>query len=91
MSLLVYSACELAGTLDMAQNEPFYGFTYAEGYLALPNALPLSISLPLRSERYDGERALPFFEGLLPEGGVRESVARQLHVSSTSPAQLMQL
>ena len=89
MNLVVYSQGERAGVLDMAQGEPFYGFTYDEGYLALPDAAPLSVSLPLQRERFDGARALPYFEGLLPEGDVRAAIARQLGISERSPAKLL--
>jgi serine/threonine-protein kinase HipA len=41
----------------------------------------LSASLPVRDEPYPNARAKPFFEGLLPEGSVRERVANEFHVS----------
>lgn len=90
MALLVYASGMLAGKLDMAAGEPFYGFTYDSSYLARPDAAVLSLSLPLRAERFDGAQSLPFFEGLLPEGDVREAIARQLHISSRSPMRLLQ-
>ena len=89
MNLIVYSGGVRAGTLDMAPNEPFYGFTYDRAYLESQDAAPLSASLPLQAGRFDGARAMPYFEGLLPEGDVRASVARQLGVSEHSPAKLL--
>ena len=89
MALDVWQSGRLAGTLDMRAGEPFYGFTYAEDFLACPDVRALSLSLPLREERFSGVEALPFFEGLLPEGGIRDTLARQLHVSPNSPAQLL--
>ena len=88
MKLVVYSGNSRAGILDMADGEPFYGFTYDAEYLSagLP---PLSLSLPLQEARFAGEQSLPFFEGLLPEGDVRASVARQLGISEHSPAKLL--
>jgi serine/threonine-protein kinase HipA len=82
MSLLVYCAGKRAGTLDMAPGERFYGYSYDPAYLA---GEALSLSLPLRETRFSGAESLPFFEGLLPEGSVRDRIARQLHISSTSP------
>ena len=38
----------------------------------------LSASLPLRQERFKPSEAAPFFEGLLPEGAVRATVAGKL-------------
>lgn len=89
MTLVVYSCGRRVGTLDMAANEPFYGFTYDSAYLSSADAMPLSLSLPLQQARFDGAHSLPFFEGLLPEGDVRASVARQLGISDRSPAKLL--
>lgn len=89
MNLVVYSRGAKVGVLDMADSEPFYGFTYDEAYLHSNTPLPLSLSLPLREERFDGAHALPYFEGLLPEGDVRAAVARQLGISERSPAKLL--
>lgn len=88
MPLAVYCGGRRAGTLDMAPGEQFYGFSYDSLYLA-EDGEALSLSLPLRVARFSGSESLPFFEGLLPEGNVREEVARQLRISSTSPAQLI--
>jgi serine/threonine-protein kinase HipA len=41
----------------------------------------LSASLPVRDEPYPNALAKPFFEGLLPEGAIRERVASEFHVS----------
>ena len=45
-----------------------YEFAYDPDYLKEPSALPVSLSLPLASERYESTQLFPFFEGLLPEG-----------------------
>ena len=89
MRLAVYSGGVRVGTLDMAAGEPFYGFAYDAPYLSSGAAAPLSLSLPLQEGRFDGFSALPFFEGLLPEGDVRAAVARQLGISERSPAKLL--
>lgn len=54
MTLVVYSCGRRVGTLDMAANEPFYGFTYDSAYLSSADAMPLSLSLPLQQARFDG-------------------------------------
>lgn len=41
----------------------------------------LSASLPLREEAYSPSASAPFFEGLLPEGAVRSSIARSFRLS----------
>lgn len=57
----------------------------------MSSAMPLSLSLPLSARRYTGHEAMPFFEGLLPEGDVREAVARQFHVSALRPMELIRV
>lgn len=84
MSLLVYCAGKRAGMLDMAPGERFYGYSYDPAYLS-GEGKALSLSLPLCETRFSGAESLPSFEGLLPEGSVRDRIARQLHISSTSP------
>lgn len=51
-------------------------FTYATEYLESENARAISISLPLRNETYNADATRNFFEGLLPEGFMRRSVAK---------------
>jgi serine/threonine-protein kinase HipA len=87
--LNVYRSGRLIGRLDMYESEAFYGFTYDEQYLSSSDSAPLSVSLPLSSRRYSGAETLPYFEGLLPEGSVRDEVARRFHVSGNSPAKLI--
>src|SRR4051812_28094348 len=41
----------------------------------------LSASLPLREERFKPSESAPFFEGLLPEGAVRATIAAKLGIS----------
>ena len=89
MALKVYRGTRQVGLLDMQANEPFYGFTYDSAYLSSSEALPLSLSLPLADCRYSGEQALPYFEGLLPEGDARAAIARRLGISCTSSARLL--
>jgi len=77
--------------LDVYLNETFVGelqqeggelaFRYAPGYLNLPAALPLSRHLPLGSEEFSDAATRAFFANLLPEGGMREQVARALGLS----------
>ena len=55
-----------AGVLE--ESEAGYRFTYLADYLALPDAKPVSLSLPLRQESFRDRRLFPFFDGLIPEG-----------------------
>lgn len=51
-------------------------FAYATEYLESENARAISISLPLTIKTYNADATRNFFEGLLPEGFMRRSVAK---------------
>ena len=53
-------------------------FRYEPAYLNANGSRPVSISLPLQSEEFSPLRTKMFFEGLLPEGFTRRSVAQWL-------------
>jgi serine/threonine-protein kinase HipA len=55
-----------AGIIE--QREGLYSFTYDEEYLKSSNPKPVSLTLPLRKERYEQKTMIPFFDGLIPEG-----------------------
>ena len=59
-----------------------YVLQYDPSWLATPSAIPLSVSLPLRPEAFRGDVVRFFFANLLPEGELRDRVARQLGISS---------
>lgn len=64
-------------------------FAYLPEWLAQPQAIPVSMSLPLQAESFDDQHARPFFAGLLPEGKLRSVIARQLQVSSQNEFALL--
>ena len=66
------------GTIS-GRNSAAACFRYDEEYAAGPNAAAISISLPLQTEAFSPELTKSFFEGLLPEGFTRRSVAAWLH------------
>lgn len=45
-----------------------FTFEYDTAYLGSENALPVSITLPLRQEAYESKTLFSFFDGLIPEG-----------------------
>ena len=55
-------------------------FAYSDEYLADKNASALSVSLPLRKDPFSVKETKNFFEGLLPEGFTRKTVAGWLRV-----------
>jgi len=56
-------------------------FRYADDYIGQSLAQPISVSLPLQAGYFSQEKTKCFFEGLLPEGFARKSVAKWMHRS----------
>lgn len=55
-------------------------FCYAEEYTRNHSAQPISISLPVQGNPFTPDQTKTFFEGLLPEGYTRRTVAQWMHV-----------
>lgn len=55
-------------------------FRYDEGYLLLPEALPLSASLPLRAQPFTEREFRPYFEGLIAEGSAKQELVAHLQL-----------
>ena len=56
-------------------------FQYDSQWLANPQAVAISLTLPLRAEPYVSEGLHPFFENLLPEGWLLELATKKLKIS----------
>lgn len=56
-------------------------FTYAPEWLDREDAVPVSLTLPLRAEPYVTPGLHPFFENLLPEGWLLEIATSKLKIS----------
>lgn len=65
-------------------------FRYGEAWLVAPDARPVSLSLPLRSEPFPHRECRGYFAGILPEGGAREAVARAMGVSPRNDYALLE-
>jgi len=77
---LVSLSGELAGRLEDLSPRGSR-FTYDPAWLARPDARPVSLTLPLRSEPYDSLSLHPFVENLLSEGWLLELSTQQLRIS----------
>lgn len=55
-------------------------FIYNSQYLNAVDVVPISIGLPLQEEQFDTLRTEIFFDGLLPEGFLRRTIAANLKV-----------
>jgi len=79
-TLNVYWEHELVGRLTKRGGNDMF-FQYSEPYLASKYPRPISLSLPLQTEAFDGSISKSWFANLLPEGEIRGQVARKLRVS----------
>jgi serine/threonine-protein kinase HipA len=64
-SLPVYFEQRLVGTISVDRGGP--SFTYASGWIGLRGAFAISITMPLKSERFASDTFLPWAANLLPE------------------------
>src|SRR5215831_20255648 len=64
-SLPVYFEQRLVGTIHVDRGGP--SFTYAPGWIGLRGAFPISLTMPLKSERFASDIFLPWAANLLPE------------------------
>ncbi len=63
----------LAGELRELERGKHYQFAYLENY----QGLPVSLTMPRKQLVYDFDRFPPFFEGVLPEGFMLESLLKR--------------
>ncbi len=82
-ALDVYFHSDLVGRLER-HDQARLEFAYEPSW-AKQGEVPLSFSLPLRSEPFGDAECRPFFAGLLPEGEFLKSIARAFQVSADNP------
>ena len=56
-------------------------FTYSREWLGRAEAVPVSLTMPLREEPYESKGLLLFFENLLPEGWLLELSTAKLKIA----------
>ena len=79
----------LIGNLQRASSGTI-SFMYAEDWLAWEHAFPVSLSLPLRDQRYVGEPVRAVFENLLPDNdAVRARLAERVGAGATDAFSLL--
>jgi HipA-like protein len=64
-------------------------FTYSPDWLSQSDAVPVSLTLPLRAEPYISQGLHPFFENLLPEGWLLDVTTKKLKISKNDPFGLL--
>jgi len=86
--LNVFLGEALAGQLEQDASGTMR-FQYAQAWLDSPNAVPLSTSLPLRTERFTRNETRPFFAGVLPEEESRRLIANAFGISNKNDFALL--
>ena len=69
-----------AGTITGSSSTDAF-FTYSREYVSSSYGVPLSISLPLQTDPFTAMQTKNFFDGLLPEGFTRRTIASGIHAS----------
>src|SRR5690606_21376683 len=65
-------------------------FQYDQSWLGWENAIPVSVSMPLREDRYLGAPVLAVFENLLPDNeDIRRRLAERSKAEGTDPYSLL--
>lgn len=87
--LNVYLNSRLVGHLRR-QGSGGIDFQYAPAWLAWEHALPVSLSLPLREDRYTGEPVIAVFDNLMPDSEqVRRRLAERVHAEGVDAYSLL--
>jgi len=83
MNNLLVGHLERAGTGAVS-------FQYSDSWIQHEGAMPISTSLPLRSEKYIGKEAYNYFENLLPDSPtVRKKIAQRVGAQSAELVDLL--
>jgi serine/threonine-protein kinase HipA len=85
----VFLNSRLAGRL-IRETSGAVEFRYDPDWLAWPHALPISHSLPLREDRFIGERVVAVFDNLLPDGEpIRRLLALRVRAAGSDAFSLL--
>lgn len=65
-------------------------FSYDADWLGLPGSRPISLSMPLRNQPYQGDEVYNFFDNLLPDNpDIRRRIVARHQADSTQPFDLL--
>ena len=64
-------------------------FAYCKEYLSRSESIPVSASMPPQEEPFTPEKTRCYFEGLLPEGFTRKTVASWIHADDRDYLQIL--
>ncbi|MBI3296734.1 MAG: HipA N-terminal domain-containing protein [Elusimicrobia bacterium] len=66
-----------------------FEFAYKPEYLRDPQALPISLAMPLTETPYRSPTLFPFFDGLLPEGWLLELTCASAKIDKADKFRLL--
>ena len=73
----------------ITEDESEYTFEYKEEYLKNTDAKPISLTLPLQSEKYSSKVLFPFFDGLIPEGWILDIAEKNWKINPRDRMELL--
>jgi serine/threonine-protein kinase HipA len=85
--LIAYKSNQKVGVLS--RDGDSYFFCYDAEWLRQENSISLSHSLPLQEEPFTTRGSIPFFSNLLPEGQLRDHIARKNRISAEDDFELL--
>lgn len=89
IALDVYMRGALVGTLTRASTGALT-FSYSENWVSAGHSLAISNSLPVRTEKYEGQVVSTFFDNLLPDNeDIRRAIAARFATDGTEPFDLL--
>ncbi|MBX9810666.1 MAG: type II toxin-antitoxin system HipA family toxin [Burkholderiales bacterium] len=89
VSLNVFLNSRLVGRLNRAASGAI-SFQYDPVWLEWENALPISLSLPLRETRFTGASVIAYFDNLLPDNEpIRRQLAERMHADGYDACRLL--
>jgi serine/threonine-protein kinase HipA len=74
---------------QLIEDEDGYTFAYDAGYLSLPEAVPVSLTLPLTDTPYRSSVMFPFFDGLIPEGWLLDIATKNWKLNASDRMALL--
>jgi serine/threonine-protein kinase HipA len=74
---------------ELIKKEAGYVFAYKPDYLRDPDAMPISLALPLTATPYESPRLFSFFDGLLPEGWLLELTCSSAKIDKNDKFRLL--
>lgn len=74
---------------ELRKTDKGFEFAYDSAYLSAAEARPISMSIPLRAEKYESKALFPFFDGLLPEGWLLELICASAKIDKNDKFRLL--